>query len=284
MSRIVHVDGAFVPEEEATVSLFDRGYLFADGVYEVTPVIGGRLIDADRMLARLDNSLKGLRIDWPMSRDDLLAMHRELIARNGLDEGMVYVQITRGVADRDFAFPDGARPVVSAFTKSFAVIDNPRAETGVAVALVEDVRWKLRHIKSIALLGQVLAKQQAVEHGAFEGWMVEDGHITEGTASSAYIVKDGVIITHPLTGGHILPGIRRSVILELADAAGIPIEQRPFTPDEAKAAEEAFISAATFGVLAVVRIDEATIGEGAPGPMARRLRALYVEHVKKQLA
>lgn len=281
MSRIVHVDGAFVPEEEAKVSLFDRGYLFADGVYEVTPVVGGRLIDADRMLARLDNSLAALRIAWPMSRDELLAMHRELIARNRLDEGMVYVQITRGVADRDFAFPDGARPVVSAFTRAFPVIAHPRAETGVAVALVEDVRWKLRHIKSIALLGQVLARQQAVEQGAFEGWMVEDGHVSEGTASSAWIVKDGAIITHPLTGGHILPGIRRSVILELAEAAGIPVEQRPFTPDEAKAADEAFISAATFGVLAVVRIDDAIIGDGTPGEMTRRLRALYVERVKK---
>ncbi len=283
MGRIVFVNGEYVPEENAKVSIFDRGYLFADGAYEVVPVINGRLVDAERMLARLENSLTALQIAWPMEKADFIAMHEELIRRNRLKEGMIYSQVTRGVAERDFAFPRRALPSVIAFTKELVIVDNPRAETGVSVAFVDDVRWKLRHIKSISLLGQVLAKQQAVEKRAFEGWMVEDGHVTEGCSSSAYIVKDGIVITHPLEGGHILPGIRRSVILELAEREGIPVELRPFTPEEALAADEAFASAATFGVLPVTEIEGRPIGDGAPGAVTRRLRALYLEHALKQV-
>ena len=283
MARIVYVNGEYVPEDQARVSIFDRGYLFADGAYEVVPVLEGGLVDADRMLARLDNSLTALEIAWPMERDAFLAMHEELIRRNNLVEGMIYSQVTRGVAERDFAFPRRALPAVIAFTRELTIIDNPRAETGVSVAFVDDVRWKLRHIKSIALLGQVLAKQQAVEKRAFEGWMVEDGHVTEGTSSSAYIVRDGTIITHPLEGGHILPGIRRSLLLELAEAEGIPVRLRPFTPEEALAADEAFASAATFGVLPVTEIEGRQVGDGTPGPLTRRLRELYLAHALRQV-
>ena len=283
MSRIVYVNGTYVPEKEARVSPFDRGYVFGDGAYEVTPVIGGRLVDADRMIQRLSNSLAALAIAWPMSREDLLAMHDELIARNRLEEGIIYVQITRGVAERDFPFPAQAAPCVFAFPKAMPVVDTPRAQTGIAVKLVDELRWKRRDIKSIALLAQVLSRQQAAEAGAAEGWMVEGGLITEGCSSSAYIVKDGVIITSPLEMNgrpRILPGIRRAILLEIAGAEGIPVELRPFSPEEAFAADEAFQSAATFGLLPVVEIDGRKIGSGAPGPVAQRLRKLFFHRLE----
>ena len=283
MARIVYVNGEYVREDQARVSIFDRGYLFGDGAYEVIPVLEGQLVDVERMLARLDNSLAALGIEWPMDKDAYVEMHRELIRRNALVEGMIYSQVTRGVAERDFAFPRRALPSVIAFTKTLSIIDNPRAETGVSVAFVEDLRWKLRSVKSIALLAQVLAKEQAVEKHAFEGWMVEDGHVTEGTSSSAYIVKNGTIITHPLEGGHILPGIRRSVLLEIAEREGIPVDLRPFTPEEAQNADEAFASAATFGVLPVVEIEGRPVGNGEPGPITKRLRQAYLDHALAQV-
>jgi D-alanine transaminase len=275
MGRIVYVNGAFVAEEEARVSIFDRGYLFADGVYEVVPVCAGRLIDEAPFIARLDRSLRELEIAWPCSPEDYVAFHNELIRRNGLIEGMVYSQVTRGVADRDFAFPKSARPAVVAFTQPKAIIANPLAETGVKVVTVEDIRWKRRDIKSIALLGQVLSKQQAAEQGAFEGWMVEDGMITEGTSSTAYIVKDGVIITRPLSRA-ILPGIRRRVLIELSPRHGLAIEERPFSVTEALAADEAMLTSASNFVLPVIAIDGKPVGTGKPGPVARRLREIYI--------
>ncbi len=286
MPRIVYVNGDYVPEDQARVSMFDRGYLFGDGAYEVTPVVGRRLMDADRMLARLEASLGALQIAWPMERQDIIAMHEELIARNGLEEGMIYMQITRGVAERDFAFPPRALPVLTAFTKPLSIIDNPHAETGVSVVFVEDIRWKLRNVKSIALLAQVLAKQQAVERRAFEGWMVDDaGFVTEGTSSSAHIVKSGSLITRPLESesGRILPGIRRSVIIDLAKAAGMKVVERPFTPQEAKSADEALLTSATTGVLPVVELEGQAVGSGRPGPVAATLRRLYLEHLEKQV-
>jgi D-alanine transaminase len=200
MSRTVFVNGEYKPEGEAMVSIFDRGFVFGDGIYEVVPVIGGKMVDKAPFLERLKRSLGELRIEMPMSEDDFVAMHEKLIELNGIDEGGVYSQITRGVADRDFAFPAaGTKPSVAAFTMKKQLLDNANARTGVKVVTVEDIRWKRRDIKSIALLGQVMAKQAAVEKGAFEGWMVEDGHVTEGTSSTAYIVKDGTIITRPLS-------------------------------------------------------------------------------------
>ncbi len=278
MQRIVYMNGQYVPEDQARISPFDRGYLFGDGAYEVVPVVNGRLLDADRMLQRLDNSLNGLGIAWPMEREDFLAMHRELIVRNKLHEGIIYSQITRGVAERDFPFPDMVQPVVFAFPKAMEVVNNPRAEVGIAVRLVEELRWKRRDIKSIALLAQVLSRQQAAEKRAAEGWMVEDRLITEGCSSSAFIVNDGTIITSPLEVDgrpRILPGIRRAILLEIAKHEGIPVELRPFSPQEALAADEAFQSAATFGLLPVVEIDGEKIGNGEPGPVARRLRELF---------
>jgi D-alanine transaminase len=281
MGRTVYVNGAFVDEKDARVSIFDRGYLFADGVYEVVPVCAGRLIDQAPFIARLDRSLRELRIAWPCSPAEYVAFHDELIRRNDLTEGMIYSQVTRGVADRDFAFPRDIKPAVIAFTQVKAVIANPLAETGVRVVTVEDIRWKRRDIKSIALLGQVLSKQEAAEQGAFEGWMVEDGMITEGTSSTAYIVKNGVIVTRPLSRA-ILPGIRRRVLIELGQRRGIAIEERPFTLAEALAADEAMLTSASNFVLPVVAIDSKPIGTGKPGPVARHLREIYIAAALKE--
>ena len=282
MSRTVFVNGEYLPEGEAKVSIFDRGFVFGDGIYEVVPVIGGKMVDKAPFLERLKRSLGELRIDMPMSEDEFVAMHEKLIELNGIEEGGVYSQITRGVADRDFAFPaPGTKPSVAAFTMKKQLIDNANARTGVKVVTVEDIRWKRRDIKSIALLGQVMAKQAAVEKGAFEGWMVEDGYVTEGTSSTAYIVKDGAIITRPLSN-EILPGIRRKVIKQLCADKGVKLEERLFTVDEALAADEAFLSSATTLVMPIVEIDGHQIGGGQPGPVARQMREYYIAAIKAE--
>ena len=282
MSRTVFVNGEYLPEEQAKVSIFDRGFVFGDGIYEVVPVIGGKMVDKAPFLERLKRSLGELRIDMPMSEDEFVAMHEKLIELNGIDEGGVYSQITRGVADRDFAFPaPGTKPSVAAFTMKKPLLDNANARTGVKVVTVDDIRWKRRDIKSIALLGQVMAKQAAVEKGAFEGWMVEDGYVTEGTSSTAYIVKDGTIITRPLSN-EILPGIRRKVIKQLCADKGVKLQERLFTVEEALAADEAFLSSATTLVMPIVEIDGHTIGGGQPGPVARQMREYYVAAIKEE--
>jgi len=282
MSRTVFVNGEYLPEGEAKVSIFDRGFVFGDGIYEVVPVIGGKMVDKAPFLERLKRSLGELRIEMPMSEDEFVAMHEKLIELNGIEEGGVYSQITRGVADRDFAFPaPGTKPSVAAFTMKKPLIDNANARTGVKVVTVEDIRWKRRDIKSIALLGQVMAKQAAVEKGAFEGWMVEDGYVTEGTSSTAYIVKDGAIITRPLSN-EILPGIRRKVIKQLCADKGVKLEERLFTVEEALNADEAFLSSATTLVMPIVEIDGKQIGGGQPGPVAHQMREYYIAAIKEE--
>ena len=281
MTRTVFVNGQYVPEDQAQVSIFDRGFVFGDGIYEVVPVVGGKMVDKAPFLERLKRSLGELRIDMPMSDADYLAMHEKLIELNGIDEGGVYSQITRGAADRDFAFPKAATPSVAAFTMKKQLLDNPNATTGVKVVTVEDIRWKRRDIKSVALLGQVMAKQEAVEKGGFEGWMVEDGFVTEGTSSTAYIVKDDTIITRPLSNS-ILPGIRRKVLLQLCARHNVKLEERLFTVEEALAADEAFLSSATTLVMPIVDIDGTMIGGGQPGPMARKMREAYIAEIKAE--
>ena len=236
MTDIVFVNGNYLPKQEATISVFDRGFIFGDGVYEVVPVINGKMVDKIYFLERLARSLGELAIEWPCSSDDVIAMMNELITRNAIVEGMVYLQITRGIADRDFAFPAGITSSIVAFASVLNLISNPAAESGIPVITTPDLRWKRRDIKSVNLLGQVLAKQDAYSRGGKEGWMVEDGVITEGVSSSAYIVKDNVIITRPLSN-EILPGIRRRTLLELCAAESIKLEQRLFTLDEALAAD-----------------------------------------------
>lgn len=283
MSRIVYVNGDYVADQDARVSIFDRGYIFGDGVYEVIPVIAGTLVDREYFLERLDRSLSELQIAWPCSPADYVAVLDELVTRNNLQEGVVYSQVTRGVAERDFTFPVDATPGFIAFTSVMALLDNPAANTGITVVTTPDLRWKRRDIKSINLLGQVLAKQDAASRGAKEGWMVEDGKITEGVSSSAYIVKDQHIITRHLSN-EILPGIRRRTLLEISAELNIPITERAFTLEEALAADEAFISSATTITLGVVSIDGHRIGDGTPGPVTMKLREAYKQRLLAEAA
>ncbi|HEX2447374.1 MAG TPA: D-amino-acid transaminase [Methyloceanibacter sp.] len=281
MSRTVYVNGSYVPEAEAKVSVFDRAFLFGDAVYEVTAVLDGKLVDFAPHLARLDRSLKEIALAAPLSHEDLRKLHEELVARNKVEEGMVYLEITRGAAERDFAYPESPQPNVIAFTQSKPLIANPYAETGVKVVTIPDLRWKRRDIKSTSMLAQAMGKQEAKSRGAYEAWMVEDGRVTEGTSSSAFILDaQGVIRTQPL-GHHILPGVTRRAVLRLAALEGASLEERPFSVAEALAAREAFMTAASAFVLPVVEIDSVAIGNGQPGPMARKFRALYIEEARK---
>lgn len=284
MSRTVYVNGDYVPEEEARVSVFDRGFLMADGVYEVTSVLGGKLVDFDGHAKRLERSMSELDMVSPISRDDLLAVHRELVTRNGIDEGMVYLQITRGApADRDFAFPDPAEVpcTVVLFTQNKpGLADSPVAKKGISVISIEDIRWGRRDIKTVQLLYPSMGKMMAKKAGADDAWMVEDGMVTEGTSNNAYIVKGNKIITRALSND-ILHGITRAAVLRFAREAQMEVEERNFSIDEAKAADEAFITSASTFVMPVVRIDEAEVGSGAPGHVAKRLREIYLDESRK---
>lgn len=275
MGRIVYVNGEFLPEGEGKVSIFDRGFLFADGVYEVTAVVDRRLVDYEPHMERLARSLKEINLEWPCTRDALRQMHEGLVARNGLDQGWVYMQITRGAADRDFKFPKGVRGSLVGFTQAKNIIDNPDAITGVKVITVPDIRWKRRDIKSVMLLAPVLGKQAAHEAGAFEAWMIEDGFVTEGTSSNAFIVKDGNVITRALSN-HILAGVTRRSLFRLAEEHGVNLVERTFTIEEAYGADEAFLTSASNFVLPIVEIDGNRIGGGQPGPIARKLRMLFL--------
>jgi D-alanine transaminase len=280
MSRIVYVNGEYVPEEAATVSIFDRGFLFADGVYEVTSVLDGKLIDFGAHAARLRRSLAELDMPVPVDEETLLAIHRELVARNGLEEGLVYMQVTRGAADRDFAYPEGAVPTLVLFTQARGVADSPAARRGLRVISIPDRRWGRRDIKTVQLLYPAMGKMMAKAAGADDAWMVEDGAVTEGTSNNAYIVKAGKIVTRHL-GEEILHGITRKAVLKLAREAQMEVEERPFTIDEAKTADEAFVTSATTFVMPVVEIDGAPVGGGAPGPVAKRLREIYLDESRR---
>lgn len=281
MAGTAYVNGAFVPAAEAKVSVFDRGFLFGDGVYEVVPVVRGRLVDRRYFLERIARSLDEVGIARPCPDRELLALLAGLVERDRLREGAVYLQVTRGAAKRDFPFPADTPPTVVAFAVEMDLLDSPAARSGVRVVTTPDLRWKRRDIKSVNLLAQCLAKQDAVARGAYEGWMVEDGMVTEGVSSTAWIVRDGAAVTRPLSN-EVLPGIRRRTLLELAEAAGVAVELRPFTVAEAQAADEAFISSATTVVLGVVSIDGERVGGGAPGPVTARLRGLYKERMLEE--
>jgi D-alanine transaminase len=278
MSRTVYVNGDYVPEDKGKISIFDRGFLFADGVYEVTAVVNRKLVDYALHMERLDRSLNEIKMDWPCTKDELLAMHHEMLARNKLDEGWVYMQVTRGSADRDFKFPKNAKSSLVAFTQAKKLVDNPDAVKGVAVITVPDIRWARRDIKSVMLLAPVLGKQAAAEAGAFEAWMIEDGMVTEGTSSNAYIVKDRKVITRGLSN-RILAGCTRRSLFRLAEEKGIDIEERLFTPEEAYEADEAFLTSASNFVLPIVEIDGKRVGGGQPGPVARELRRIFLEEI-----
>lgn len=277
MSRFVFLNGSFLPIEEAKVPFMDRGFMFGDGVYEGIGVLNGRLIDNEAHLERLERSLREIRILNPYSRVEWTRIEEELVRRNNMAEGFVYFQVTRGVAERDFFFPADAQPTVAMFTQAKAIANAPIAETGISVITVPDHRWERRDIKSINLLAQVLAKQAAKEAGAQEAWMVQDGFVTEGGSSSAFIVtKTGNIVVRPLSNA-ILPGITRKSLLQLSHEDGITFEERLFTIEEAYEAAEAFLTSASNFVVPVVRIDGRPVGDGKPGPLTKRLRQLYLQ-------
>jgi D-alanine transaminase len=283
MTRTVYLNGDYLPEAEAKVSVFDRGFLMADGVYEVTSVLDGKLIDFAGHCARLARSLGELEMKNPHTDAEWLAIHRELVARNGIVEGMVYLQVTRGnPGDRDFAYPTPeVEPTVVLFTQSKpGLADNPAAKTGIRVITVPDIRWGRRDIKTVQLLYPSMGKMMAKKAGVDDAWMVEDGFVTEGTSNNAYIVKGNRIITRPL-GHEILHGITRAAVLRLAREAQMEVEERNFTVEEAKEADEAFITSASAFVMPVVAIDGATLGTGAPGKVAMRLREIYLDESRK---
>lgn len=284
MTRTVHVNGDYVPESEAKVSVFDRAFLMGDGVYEVTSVLGGKLIDFDGHVARLQRSCNELDLTNPHDRDAWLAIHRQMVDRNGLVDGMIYLQLTRGApGDRDFAWPDPAicPPTVVLFTQSKpGLADNPAARTGWKVIAVDDLRWARRDIKTTQLLFPSWAKMIAKRAGADDAWMVQDGVVTEGTSNNAYIVVGNRIVTRHL-GTEILHGITRAAVLRLAEAAQMVVEERPFTLAEAQAADEAFITSASAFVMPVVSVDGVALGTGQPGPVAARLREIYLDEMRR---
>jgi len=284
MTRIVYVDGAYLPEDQAKVSIFDRGFLMADAVYEVTSVLGGKLIDFPGHLARLQRSLDALDIRNPLDEAQWLAIHRALVDRNAIDEGLIYLQVTRGApGDRDFAFPDPetCTPTVVLFTQSKpGLADSAQAKTGLKVISIEDIRWGRRDIKTVQLLYPSMGKMMAKAAGADDAWMVEDGFVTEGTSNNAWIVKGRKLITRPRST-EILHGITRAAVLRCAAEAQLEVEERAFGIEEAQAADEAFITSASAFVMPVVEIDGQTIANGAPGPITRRLRELYLDESRK---
>ena len=283
MTRTVYVNGDYLPEADAKISIFDRGFLMADGVYEVTSVLDGKLIDFDGHAIRLARSLRELEMTSPVSDADLLAMHRELVRLNGIDQGMIYLQITRGnPGDRSFVFPDPSLPAtIVAFTQDIPnLADAPAAKVGFKVISVPDLRWDRVDIKTVQLLYPSMAKMMAKKAGVDDSWFVADGAVTEGTSNNAYIVKGNRIITRQLSTD-ILHGITRAAVLRFAAEAQFEVEERPFTVAEAQAADEAFSTAASIFVMPVVELDGKPIGTGKPGPVAQRLREIYLDEMRR---
>ena len=281
MDPIAYVNGSFVPLSEAKVSILDRGFLFADGIYEVAAVLDGRLVDNASHLARLQRSVGEIALPLPETLERIQEIQKELVARNQLDSGLVYLEVTRGAdAGRDFPFPKGVAPTLVMFTSAKDIINAPNARTGIGVITVPDIRWTRRDIKSVALLAQVLAKQAAAEAGCGEAWMIEDGVVTEGGSSSAFILtQDDVIVTRN-NSNVILPGCTRKAVVALAEERQLRVEERPFSVAEALAAKEAFITSASAFVQPVVSIDGKQVGDGKVGPMATRLREIYVDFAR----
>lgn len=277
MPRFAYVNGRYLPHRDACVHVEDRGYQFGDGVYEVVAILQGGMIDEALHLDRLERSLRALRIAMPVTRQVLAMAMRELVRRNGVRNGLVYLQITRGVSPRDHKFPaNSVPPALVMTTRRVSYERHRRAANGVGVITIPDIRWQRCDIKSVALLPNCLGKQQAVEAGAYEAWQVDpQGLVTEGTSSNAWIVtQDGHLLTRPV-GNEILSGITRATILRIAGEEGLHIEERAFSVGEAKAAREAFLSSATSFVTPVVRIDDAVLGDGTPGALTRRLTEWY---------
>lgn len=283
MTRTVYVNGEYLPEDQATVSIFDRGFLFADGVYEVTSVLDGKLIDFDGHAVRLERSLTELGMNHPVTKDELLEIHRELVKVNEITDGMVYLQITRGAdSDRDFVYPaDDVPNTVVLFTQNKpGLAESPVAQKGIKVISIEDQRWGRRDIKTVQLLYPSMGKMMAKAAGCDDAWMVENGYVTEGTSNNAYFIKGNTIVTRALSND-ILHGITRAAVLRFAAEAQMKVEERNFTIEEAQNADEAFITSASTFVMPVVEIDGAAIGDGTVGARSSRLREIYLEESRK---
>ena len=283
MSRTVYVNGDYLPEEDAKISIFDRSFLMADGVYEVTSVLAGKLIDFAGHAKRLERSLNELDMQKPDAFDDLLEIHRELVRANDITDGMIYLQVSRGSAgDRDFAYPSAdIKPTLVLFTQNKpGMADSPMAQKGLKIISIEDQRWGRRDIKTVQLLYPSMGKMMAKAAGCDDAWMVEDGAVTEGTSNNAYIVKGDTIVTRHL-GTEILHGITRAAVLRFAREAQMKVEERSFTIEEAQDADEAFITSASMFVMPVVEIDGTAVGTGTPGSVAGRLREIYLDESRK---
>lgn len=282
MSRLIYVNGDFLPEQDAKISVFDRGFLFADAVYEVSTVLDGKLVDNQAHLRRLARSLAELSMTAPCSDEALIAAQLKLVELNGVTEGLLYLQVSRGVADRDFGYPADATSSLVMFTQTKNLLDNPKAKTGLRVISIPDIRWQRRDIKTVGLLAPCMGKQAAIDAGADDAWMVEDGLVTEGTSNNAYIVTaDNKIKTRQL-GTEILAGITRTAVLKFASEANIEVIEEPFSLEEIAQAKEAFITSASMFVMPVVSFDGKDIGDGKPGAITEQLRTIYIATARER--
>lgn len=283
--RSVYLNGAFVPENQAKISVFDRGFMFADAIYEVTAVLHGKLVDFDLHLARLARSLAEMALELPIDNAQLRAIHRELITRNELHEGLVYLQVSRGVEDRNFLYPPAGTPLtVVIYTQAKVVLDSPLAKRGMNIIGLPDLRWGRSDIKTTQLLYACMAKEQAKAQGADDAWLVKDGFVTEGSSNNAFIItRDGAVVTRELSRA-LLPGITRGALIALVKEHDLRFEERAYTLEEAQNAAEAFITSSTTFVYPVVTIDGQAVGDGKPGVLTRRLRQLYIDHALAVIA
>lgn len=280
MEEIVFLNGRFVPYAQAVTHVEDRSNVFADGVYEVVRYYGGRPFEMDAHMARLEASARAIRLPLPMTPQEIAAAGTRLVQENGLQEAELYIQVSRGVAPRSHAFPAHAQPTVFMTARPPEEVDEATRRAGVSCITVEDRRWKLCHVKSVMLLANVLAKQEAKEAGAFEAILVRDGIVTEGSTCNVFAVSGKRLLTHP-TGPYILSGVTRKVVLELAARLRIPVEETPFTVSEMKEADEVFLTSTSIEVLPVTRIDGATVGKGVPGPVTLDLYEAFVQRKKR---
>jgi D-alanine transaminase len=280
MTRTVYLNGEYLPEDEARISIFDRAVLFGDAIYEVAGVLNRKLIDFEAHMQRYHRSLGELGIPVPLDKEQVLSAFRKLVELNDIEEGMIYLQVTRGQADRDFVWQGELQPTVFMFTQHKLPAENKAAETGVVLKSVQDIRWARRDIKSVNLLGQVLAKKAASDAGAYEALMIDtDGYITECGSTSFFMVKDDLLLTRPLNND-ILSGVTRKALVALCTTHGIRLVESKFRLEDALQADEAFISCASSYLLPVVQIDDQQISDGVPGPRFRKLRDIYLEHVR----
>lgn len=276
---IAYVNGQFLPEEEASVSVFDRGFLFADAVYEVTAIINGKLVDFEHHMARLQRSCAELQLSFPYDLAELKQIHLQLVQQNNIEEGLVYLQLTRGNAkQRSFLYPDNqTKPTLVLFAQKTKIVENEKSKYGIKVVTVDDIRWQRCDIKTVSLLAACLAKHHAHQQGADDAILIKDGYITEGSSSNFFIINyDNEIITRPLSQC-ILPGITRQAIIQLAQEKGLKVIERLFTLDEVKNANEAFISSATTLIWPVTSVDNELINQGKVGPLSQRLRQIYLD-------